>query len=176
MPTVAVLGYGNLLRQDDAAGIRIAEAIGLHWGDRVTIRIAQQPLPEWTGLLSEVDVAFVVDATRAGRSRPRVRRLHASGDDPVPGSHRWGPRQLLQMTLAVYGRAPETYLVLVPAANLQFGEELSSSTSKAVEQALRLLDRLIAHALSDDVPRAPPPGVTGTQFPSDQRRRARVPA
>jgi hydrogenase maturation protease len=172
MRKVAVFGCGNLLRQDDGAGIRIVQAVARHWGDRISVAVGQQPLPEWTTLLGEVDVAFVVDATRAGRPRPRVRRLCPSGSDPILGGHRWGPRQLLQMTLAVYGGAPETYLVLVPAAQLGFGEDFSALTARATDQALRLLDRLIGDALSDGEPCVRPPPATEKQFPRDRGRRA----
>ena len=141
---LAVVGYGNPLRRDDGAGIQVAESVARRWGERITVLVGQQPVPEWAAVLSEVDVAFIVDAARDGTGRPRLRRLGPAGADPALGGHGFGAPHLLGLTQALYGRAPSTYLLSIPTADLGFGEGLSSATAQAVERAVRLLDRRLA--------------------------------
>ena len=136
------MGYGNPLRRDDGAGWRVAEAVAQRWGDRVTVLMGQQPVPEWAASLAAADVAFVVDASRRDGDRPRIRRLRPPTEaEPGRSPHQFGPEYLLWLSQTIYGSAPVTYVLPLPAEDLDFGEGLSPGTTRAADRAIRLLDR-----------------------------------
>jgi hydrogenase maturation protease len=146
---VVVIGYGNPLRRDDGAGWYVAEVVAERWGERVTVLLGQQPVPEWAETLADADVAFIVDASVdasvADAQRVRLRRvLPAKPHEPGFDGHEFDPRHLLRLSLTVYGRAPATYLLALPVEDLSFGDGLSSRTQRAATQAIRLLDRQLA--------------------------------
>jgi hydrogenase maturation protease len=152
MPRVAVIGFGNPLRRDDGAGWRVVEAIADRWRGRVTFLMGQQPLPEWAAPLSETDLAFIVDAAIECGERPRLARLEPISLllEPSLGGHGFAPGHLLALTELVYGRAPETYLLLLPIHDVDFGETLSPRTKRAAEIAIRYFNRLLRRTLSNE--------------------------
>ncbi|HLZ26866.1 MAG TPA: hydrogenase maturation protease [Chloroflexota bacterium] len=140
MARIVVAGYGNVLRGDDGAGWRVAEAIAERWGERVCVLLGQQPTPEWAPVLAAADVAFLVDATREAGAGLSVRRLEPVMDGQLVDGHTFGPGHLLGLAAALYGHVPESYLLLLPGRNFDFGEVLSPGTARAAQRALRFLD------------------------------------
>jgi hydrogenase maturation protease len=141
MTRIVVAGYGNPLRGDDGVGWRVAEAVAEKWGERVCVLMGQQPAPEWAPELAAADVAFLVDATHEAAPGLRVRRLEPVVGEQLLDGHTLGPEQLLGLAATLYGRVPESYLLLLPIENLDFGERLSPTTARAAKRALRFLDR-----------------------------------
>jgi hydrogenase maturation protease len=138
-----VIGYGNVLRRDDGAGWRVAEVVAQHWGERVTVLMGQQPLPEWAAVLADADVAFIVDASvgEPGHHFQMRRLLPAPSGRQQSSPHQFSAADLLQLSVTVYGSAPVTYVLPLPAEALEFGDTLSARTARAVEQTIRRLDR-----------------------------------
>lgn len=141
MARVVVAGYGNPLRGDDGVGCYVAQVVAQHWGERVCLLIGQQPAPEWAPQLAAADFAFLVDATREVGPEFRVRKLAPARDGRLLDGHTFGPAHLLALAGVLYGHVPETYLLLLAANNLEFGEELSPVTARAAKRAVRFLDR-----------------------------------
>ena len=144
MVRIVVAGFGNPLRRDDGAGWLVAACTAQRWGDRVVVLMGQQPLPEWAEVFSEADLAYIVDAAVDGSKRMSLRRISAVGDTATPGGHQFCAEDLLTLTRAVYSRTPEAYLLVLPADDVGFGQELSPRTARAVAVALRYLSRRIA--------------------------------
>jgi hydrogenase maturation protease len=141
---ITVAGYGNVLRRDDGVGWLVAAAIAEDWGDRVTVLLAQQPVPEWAATWAESDVVFAIDAALGPEHRQvRMQKLALPTAAATWDGHRFGPEQLLALTEVVYGRVPQAYLVLVPAADTGFGPELSPGTARSALVARNLLNRRI---------------------------------
>lgn len=141
MARVVVAGYGNPLRGDDGVGWRVAEAVAEKWGEQVCVLMGQQPAPEWAPELAAADVAFLVDATHEAVPGMCVRRLEPVARGQLLDGHTFGPEHLLGLAAALYGHVPESYLLLLPTENFDFGEGLSPTTARAAERALRFLDR-----------------------------------
>jgi hydrogenase maturation protease len=150
MARVVVAGYGNPLRGDDGVGWRVAEAVAEKWGERVCVLMGQQPTPEWAPELAAADLAFLVDATHEAVPGLCVRRLEPIVGGQLLDGHTLGPEQLLGLAEALYGHVPESYLLLLPAENLDFGERLSPGTARAAKRALRFLDRRLTACCSQD--------------------------
>ena len=140
--SVVVVGYGNTLRGDDAAGPRVAEAVG-GWGlAGVEAIVAHQLAPELAERLARARRALFVDAS-PGALQARALPLDATGSPGALG-HTGDPGVLLALAEALYGARPQAWLVAVPAASFELGAELSDVAERGVAEALALIRDLLA--------------------------------
>jgi len=142
--TTLVIGYGNSLRRDDGAGPEVARRVAaLDWPGLDVIE-AHQLLPEHAEALSRVDRAVFVDASiDEGLKAVRVSEVVPSADASL-APHASDPESLLALAALLFERAPEAWLVEIPAADLGIGEGLSMATKEACEVAfsrIRVLSR-----------------------------------
>lgn len=142
--TILVVGYGNTLRSDDAAGPLVAEIVA-GWGvPGATVLAPRQLTPELAEALAAARLAVFVDACvgRAGDAI-RVEAVRPSAGGPALG-HIGDPGYLLELAQAVYGRRPEaTWLVTIPATDFGPGERLSPTARRGIEAALERIAALI---------------------------------
>ncbi len=153
-PRIVVAGWGNPLRGDDGAGWRVAEAVEERWGDRVQVLQGQQPLPEWSAALADADVAYLVDACvdATCSEGPAVRGLQApeatwTAGASLLGGHALGADELVQLARSLFGHAPETYLLSIPASQLDLGDDVSPCAQAGIEAALRYLEKALTERL-----------------------------
>jgi len=139
-----VIGYGNRLRGDDAIGLAVAEALANDPIAGTEVVICHQLTPELAERLAAVETAVFIDATSAGDAgRVRVTRLLAVAV-PVAGlAHHIAPQTLLVMSLKLYGRSPEAFLVTVAAGSFDLGDGLSDAVSAALPEAVATVRRLL---------------------------------
>jgi hydrogenase maturation protease len=131
---VLVIGVGSELRSDDAAGRRVAEAVGERALSGVEVRSVHQLTPELAAEFVGRQLVVVVDAdVRA--TEVAVRPVAADGGAGVM-THHLDPAALL--TLASWLGAPpgEVVVVSVPTHDLGLGTELSEPTRAAVATAV----------------------------------------
>lgn len=139
--SIVVIGYGNALRGDDAAGPRVAAAVARWRAPGVHAIAAQQLAPELAAPLAHARLALFIDAS-AGDTRLRLTQLA-----PAPPSalgHTGGPGALLALAAAAYGACPPAWQIAVPASQFAIGARLSPRTRRGVAQALRMIRTLIA--------------------------------
>jgi hydrogenase maturation protease len=145
---VVVIGYGNTLRGDDAAGPRAASVVA-GWGlSGVSAQAVPQLTPELAESLASARLAIFVDARLADEGgRVAVRPIEPADQGTIFG-HAADPRRLLALTRTAYGSCPRSWLITVPAADFRLGEGLSPMAESGVEGALRQIARLAHGALS----------------------------
>lgn len=138
-----VIGYGNDLRTDDAAGRHVATAIAADAPDHVEVRSVVQLTPEvaaeLTGrrLVVFVDAAVDVEEVRVEHLDPR--------DTPPVTTHHLDPRGLLALRRHLGGPPPgQVVCVSVPAHDLQVGTTLTPATQASVDDATRRILALVA--------------------------------
>lgn len=158
---ILLIAYGNPLRQDDGAGLRLAERMAEHWHDAGTpLRHAavQQLAPELAVEVAAPGVGAVVFVdTRAELPGSAAAGVIVSSLGPAsPASpslgHHTDPQVLLAYAgLLLDGRpAPPAWLVTTPGVEFRHGEGLSLAASAAIVSAfgqpdhalMRLLDSL----------------------------------
>ncbi len=158
---ILLLAYGNPLRQDDGAGLRLAEQMADYWqstGMPLRHLAVQQLAPELAveiaqpGVLAVVFVDARVDAPDSVPDGVVVAALRSDGpSSPSLGHHTQPDVLLAYAALLLNGRpAPPAWLVTVPGVNFEHGEGLSQVASAAIEAAfsqrdhalVRLLERL----------------------------------
>lgn len=141
--TLLVIGFGNTLRSDDAAGPIVAERIGALGLTGIRALAYPQLSPELAAELADVPAVVFVDAT--ADAAHEVELVHiAPADSSRVATHAADPRALLALTQELYGAVPAAWLLKVPAESFEHGEELSGVTQRGVEAAVSEIRTLAA--------------------------------
>jgi hydrogenase maturation protease len=166
--TVLVIGYGNDLRGDDAAGPRAACEVAAWHLPHVRVVTQHQLTPELADPLAAVGRAVFLDAhVPADGCTPCMRPI-APALSRDGGGHTADPARLLALARTAYGRAPDAWLLTIPAEAFQFGAPLSPVAERGVADALALLRPLLN--LSDvRAPVATGPGPSPTTLETNAR-------
>jgi hydrogenase maturation protease len=146
--SVMVIGVGNALRGDDAAGLQVVARIGDepgigrrgHGGEPIEL------LDMWEG----VDAVVIVDTIRSGAAVGTIHRIDASAER-VPltlrraSSHTIGLGEAIELARTL-GRLPERVIVYgVEGARFAAGDELSEELAPAIDS---LVDEVLREARS----------------------------
>lgn len=130
-----VVGVGNELRSDDGVGARIVRALPAQPG--VETAVVHQLTFDLTDAVGRARRVLFVDA-HAEETHLRLSRVSPHG--AVQGiGHALAPEALLAWTSAACGRAPDAWVLSVPAQSFDIGEELSPDVLRglpAAEQAV----------------------------------------
>lgn len=135
-----VIGIGNVMRCDDAAGIVAVEEIARRHPHAVCLCV-QQLRPELAEQVSAARTVIFVDASVLVRS---VSIQHLRPGQGVVSSHVATPEVLLGLCEHLDGGAPRAaFLVEIPAHHLGFGDTLSPETAAAVRAAVEVVVQLL---------------------------------
>lgn len=135
MARTVVIGYGNPLRGDDAAGVAVAQALQERLKDRpdVTVEAAFQLLPEHAALIAEADRVLFVDAALDGS--PGEVRSTVVMPVTLPGSpltHTLSPGQILGMCQQLFGKCPHATLWTLTGWEFEHQEGMSERIQQAM--------------------------------------------
>jgi hydrogenase maturation protease len=140
--SILIIGYGNELRGDDAAGPRAASALAAMGLARVQVLIRHQLVPELSEALSQARAAIFVDASCApGANEIAVQELKPS-TETEPSAHASDPRALLALAQAVFGHCPPAWLLTIPGTSFDLGAPLSPLAQRGVTAAVARLQEL----------------------------------
>lgn len=144
--TILVIGYGNDLRGDDAAGQRAAAQVDAWRLPGVEVRARPQLTPELAEPLAAADRAIFLD-THPVSSGPdvRVRRLHPA-TSTARLAHTCDPQNLLALAQTAFGRSPEAWWITIPATDFDFGAPLSPLAERGMADALAAVRLLLPPA------------------------------
>jgi hydrogenase maturation protease len=144
---ILILGYGNTLRSDDGAGQRVAETIAGWNLAHVRSLSLHQLTPEIAADIAAAETVIFVDAVSpAEEATTQIQVLPIQAEDtPTHWAHFQDPRSLLALTQQVYGTAPPSWWILIPAINFEIGELLSAITQQGVLDTLTQIKELIKH-------------------------------
>lgn len=161
-PPLLVLGLGNRLLGDDAAGPMVIEQLvqrhaewpGVLWRDGGTLGLSL--LPE----IEDADAIVVVDAARLGAEPGTVQVFEGLAMDEQLGGRKQSAHELaladLMGAAALGGRLPpRRALVAVEPASTALGLEPSPAVDAAMPALMAAVEALVARW-------APPPGGSGS--------------
>ncbi len=136
-----VLGYGNELRRDDGAGPQVAREVAALGLAGVEVVEAHQLLPEHAEVLARFARVVFVDAS-VDEPVLGLRRVTPSRDAAL-APHASDPAAIVALAGALFGHAPDAWMVTLPATDLGIGEGLSAETAALVPQAVAEVIRLL---------------------------------
>jgi hydrogenase maturation protease len=149
MSTNLIIGYGNPLRGDDAAGFQAAERLG---GLAV-----HQLTPELMEPISQAGSVIFIDAKAAGVPGAIAERPLEPGAAGAPFTHHATPEALLAGARALYGRCPPAILITITGADFEIGHPLSPRVSQALETLVRAPRLLVFQSIASENRSSTPP-------------------
>jgi len=158
-----IIGYGNTLRSDDGAGIRVAEAVSAQGLPGVRAMAVHQLTPELAGRLADVEFAIFVDARVSGKEAGLAVSPLEPSSSKLPNGHLSDPRSLLALARWLYGHSPRAWLLTVRGIDFSFGEEVSPTAAWGIERAIERIAELIesgrrVDGVRTEAPLPPAPG------------------
>lgn len=142
MNNVFIIGYGNTLRGDDAAGVHAASLIAQHHPEVACICM-HQLMPELAEQIAECDTVFFMDAD-VNAAQPTARLIVPRVEVDQPRTHFISPESLLSLCQQLYKRMPlKAYVIGIPASDFEFNENLSERTTRAVNECVKMVEHLM---------------------------------
>ncbi len=142
-----ILGYGNPLCGDDAAGWHVIEALDGLVPDETAVAI-HQLTPEWAEPISAAEQVIFVDAA-IGDVPGEVRCFPIWPVMAHPGSHQITPDGILSMAADLFGRCPPAHMVTITGGSFEISESLTPAVAAAVPQALDRIRELLKQIDAD---------------------------
>lgn len=147
-----IIAWGNPLRRDDAAGLRLGELVEGLWRERKrpVRRVAVHQLaPELALEIARNNVSAVLfadarDASAEAGSPPpgiRVAPVPAEPRGPVLGHH-LDPPVVMACARLLYHKAPPAWIATVPGVDFGHGKGLSDMAEAALSRLPEDLSRL----------------------------------
>lgn len=137
-----VIGYGNTLRSDDGVGPKVADAVAALNLPGVTALACPQLTPELAEPIAQAGVVVFVDAAVDAPDEVRLRPLSPDSSSRIL-AHAAAPAAMLALARDVFGHAPVAWWLTLPAANLAFGEELSTQAESCLRTAVAQIRELV---------------------------------
>ncbi len=140
MTQTVVIGVGNALRGDDAAGVEVASRLGGLACDEEPSRLIEA----WEG----ADAAVLVDTVVSDAAPGTIHRFDAS-DEPIPAralrssTHAIGLAETIELARAL-GRLPKSVVVYgIEGASFEAGAPLSPAVEDAVSRLVATIEEEI---------------------------------
>jgi hydrogenase maturation protease len=157
--TVKVIGIGQRLRGDDAAGLAAVCYWQLEYQARVERPNVQVELAELPGigLINLLEGAKTVILVDAVHSHARAGTIHRLSEDKLEtfsegaeSAHGWGVAEtlLLGQKLMPASMPEELYLIGIEAGDISLGEGLSREVECALPETARLIETLVTRGES----------------------------
>lgn len=129
-----VIGCGNTLRGDDAAGCVAAERVAIARPD-VTVLLRHQLTPELAEPVSRAQAVVFLDASaETAPGHVTITRLQPATSADPGVTHHVRPAVLLALAAFLYNNAPTATLITVGASSFAFGAPLSPQVEAALPQ------------------------------------------
>jgi len=141
-PRILVYGYGNPGRQDDGAGVLLAEKLEQWLQERNLEQVNtdfnyQLNLEDAAGI-AEYDLVIFADASRENVESFRMEPLVAS-DRVEFTMHAVSPAFILHLAREVFDREPQAYLLHIRGYEWEFMEGITGRANKNMTLALQFI-------------------------------------
>jgi hydrogenase maturation protease len=138
---ILVLGIGQSLRGDDAAGldaVRLWQETHPQTAERVRVEVSELPGLGLLDLLTGADAAILVDAVKTEAEAGAVIRVGpeelASFTPDAQSAHGWGVAETLQLGRSLYPSLAQVRVMLIGIVGEDFG--MGAALSPQVRDAL----------------------------------------
>jgi hydrogenase maturation protease len=150
MRSLLIIGYGSLLRGDDAVGVHVARILARRGYHALA---AHQLTPELAEQMAQARAVVFVDADAGlGAGEVVVARIEAAAGRAGVMEHHSTAERLLDLTRELYAATPEAWRVGIGGEEFGVGRRLSPGAKSGVRRAIAEMIR----RLPPDSPRSGP--------------------
>jgi len=144
VPTL-VIGCGNPLRSDDAAGWVVAERISrMIDPDLATVLVVHQLTPELAAAVSRAGRVIFIDAcVDLPPGELRLGLVESAESHGTSMTHAWDAPRLLALARRVFGRCPPALVLAIGGTDFGIGQRLSAVVEQACQAAATRVRELI---------------------------------
>lgn len=139
-----VIGYGNELRGDDAAGPQVIQELLRLNLEGVKAVAVQQLTPECAHEISSARLVIFVDAAASPTPNQVVVHPLRPSNHASHIGHVSNPEELLALALALFHECPPAWLVTLPSRSFELGAGVSVVTAQAIPRAVAQIQELLA--------------------------------
>jgi len=153
---IAIIGIGQSLRGDDAAGLTAVR----QWQEkfpetasRPEVRVEASELPGLAliNLIADFDVAILVDAVQSNAAPGTIHRigekdLSAFSSD-AKSAHGWGVAETLTLSRQLNQKLPAIRIIGIEAAQMVMGAGMSEAIEEAIPLACEAIEQEIKSLL-----------------------------
>ena len=139
---VAVIGYGNPGRGDDAAGPLLAEKAEEWNVPDVRVISDYQLNVEHAADLAESELALFVDAALDAVDPWELRAVEPMNRNDFT-THAMLPETVMETCRKVYGSPPPAFVLAVRGENFELGAEPSAAFRQRISSAASLLEKIL---------------------------------
>jgi hydrogenase maturation protease len=146
MSGILIIGYGNLLRGDDAAGIVAARELEKYFrdDDDVEVIAAQELMPEMVELVSRSNFVLFLDASSDENPGSISCLPLEAEDDTCRLTHHLSPAVLLKAAQEIYGETPTAVSLTLAGWSFNLNHELSSQACERLPELIRQAKEIVA--------------------------------
>lgn len=153
--TIKIIGIGQSLRGDDAAGLAAVQLWQQRYqanNERINLQVEFAELPG-IGLLNLLEGNSITILVDAVHSNAKAGTIHLLSDDQLEAfsngagsAHGWGVAETLSLGHKLISSSMPKKLILIgiEAGNLLLGESLSPEVESALPEAADLIEQLVA--------------------------------
>ncbi len=145
MAGTLIIGYGNMLRGDDAIGCRAAYQLEQLFRDDPGVKViaSQQLTPEMADDVAESDFVVFLDAA-TGEVPGALRRTRIVAQRGPSGfTHQLTPSSLLSAAEQLYGDAPEAISITLAGWCFDISNQLSPAATGRFPDMIRLAQEAV---------------------------------
>ncbi len=145
MTGTLIIGYGNLLRGDDAVGCHAAHELEQHYRDdpKVEVIATQQLSPEMAEDVSRCGFVLFLDASSADEPGTIRQTRIWPGNAPGGFTHQLTPSSLLSAAQQLYGDTPEAICITLEGWSFEVGNKLSEGAQRRLPEFVRQAQRVL---------------------------------
>jgi hydrogenase maturation protease len=136
--TTLVIGFGNSLAGDDAAGPEAVSLLRRRPG--LIVRIVEQLTTELAADIAAADRVVFVDASTGGT---QVSITPVEPQACAPDAHVLSPQAMLHLAGVLFGRTPPAVVVAIPGQRFEMGDGLSAPVRRHIPRAVDAIEGLI---------------------------------
>ena len=145
MAAITIIGYGNLMRGDDAAGILAARELEAYFrGDEeVKIAAVQQLTPEMAEMVARSSFVLFLDACNE-QEPGTIRCIPVDSElQACRFTHHLTPAALLNAAQQLYGQAAPAATLTLTGWSFALNDEVSSGVRERLPEFIRQAKELI---------------------------------
>jgi len=143
MTDALVIAYGNPLRGDDGAAWIVADQLSSMVRDSVHVLRVHQLSPELADLAHDKKLVIFVDAS-ADEQADGVRCTPVAAKPRTASFwHHIDPEEILALSLALYAKSPQGFLITLCGEQFNHGFALSPSIENAIPKAVTEIRTLL---------------------------------
>jgi hydrogenase maturation protease len=145
VPGILIIGYGNILRGDDAVGLHAARELKKHFHAEPDVEVitCHQLTPEMADDISGSELVIFLDAADGGEPGT-VRCKHIVPAD-VPGgwTHHLNPKSLVSAAEQLYGEVPHAICLTLEGWSFELSNRLSNDAQSRLPEFIRQAREII---------------------------------